>query len=104
MKTIITKEEVSKVLKIFNINQLSEINYGLESGVDISVYMDPKYNSGQMREIRKGLEQGLDVSKYSDTKFDAFRMEQIRDGLKSNIDVLVYWCMPIQNITAIKCV
>ena len=35
---------------------MTEIRYGLEDGLDITKYADPKYNRNQMAEIRVGLE------------------------------------------------
>ena len=46
----------------FNANQIREINKGLSSGLDVSVYRDECFDSEQMREIRLGLKANLDVS------------------------------------------
>lgn len=42
-----------------------------------------------MRQIRFGLEEGLDVSLYNSKQFDWFQMEEIRLGLKDGIDAAV---------------
>ena len=36
-----------------------------------------------MQEIRFGLQDGLDVDKYADPKFDNFQMKKIREGLEN---------------------
>lgn len=74
----------------FNSDEMHEIYYGLLTGVDASIYADPEYDWRQMWEIREGLEQGVDVSVYADPKFDDNQMEQIRKGLKSGVDVSKY--------------
>ena len=49
--------------------QQDQIRLGLEKGLDVSFYADPKYDYDQMSEIRRGLENGVDVSIYADPKF-----------------------------------
>ena len=53
----------------FNANQIREINKGLSSGLDVSVYRDECFDSEQMREIRLGLKANLDVSIYAKPSF-----------------------------------
>lgn len=65
-----------------NRNQKEEIRKGRRSGVDVSVYADPKFDGWQMREIRKGLESGVDVGIYADPKVYGWRMLEIRLGLE----------------------
>lgn len=74
----------------FDYLQMEQIRKGLESGVDVSVYADPKFSYGQMKRIRDGLESGVDVSIYADPKFSAWQMEELRLGLESGVDVSVY--------------
>ena len=38
-----------------------------------------------MREIREGLEKGLDVSKYTNPKYNWKKMKEIREDLKANL-------------------
>lgn len=64
---------------------MRQIKEGLESGVDVSIYADPKFDSRQMWSIKLGLEGDLDVSIYADPKFDPLQMEQIRLGLVSRV-------------------
>ena len=75
---------------VFNDDQMFEIREGLEDGLDVSVYADPKYDGHQMSRIRWGLEDGLDISMYADPKYDDNQMAQIRWGLEEGLDVSVY--------------
>lgn len=70
--------------------QMAQIRIGLESGVDVTVFANPRYNANVMEQIREGLESGVDVSIYADPKYDADQMEQIRGGLEEGLDVSVY--------------
>ncbi|MDU2095110.1 MAG: hypothetical protein E7E73_00195 [Negativicoccus succinicivorans] len=74
----------------FNEYQRQEIEAGQKSGVDVSLYADPKYDFPQMEAIRIGLEQGLDVSVYADPNFSGSQMVQIRWGLENGVDVSIY--------------
>lgn len=74
----------------FDWKQMYEIRDGLKSGVDISVYADPKFDAEQMQQIRYGLESGFDVRWYADPKFDYYQMNEIRMGLESGVDVSQY--------------
>lgn len=89
-RSIIAAEGYEYGGNMFTARQMDEINEGLESEVDVSIYADPKFNWDQMREIREGLEQGLDISIYADPKFDEDQMQQIRLGLQSGVDVSQY--------------
>jgi len=66
----------------FDDSQKRQIRLGLESGVDVSVYADPKFDWYQMEEIRLGLESGVDVSVYADPELDEEVMEEIRLDLE----------------------
>ena len=57
------------------------IRDGLKSGVDVSIYADPKYDWTQMRVIYAGLRDGLDVSSYADPDMDPWDMTKIRKAL-----------------------
>ena len=74
----------------FSVNQLNEIEEGLKSGVDVSIYALPEFVSIQMRQIRLGLEEGLPVNIYAKKEYDWFQMEEIRKGLKSGVKVRIY--------------
>lgn len=76
--------------KMFDEDQMREIRKGLDAGVDVSQYADPKFSSWQMLQIRKGLESGVDVSPYADPKFKWDQMEEIRYGLESGVGISQY--------------
>lgn len=42
-------------IKTYDAKQMDEIRLGIEKGIDIAVYADPKYDWLQMREIRQKL-------------------------------------------------
>lgn len=77
-------------LECYDNTQLSEIEKGLEQGVEISRYISPEFNGNQMEQIRLGLEEKIDISKYADSKFSHTQMEQIRKGIALGLDVDVY--------------
>ena len=62
---------------------MNEIRIGMESGLDVSVYMDPEYSNEQMKQIRYGMEHDLDVSKYADPSISVSEMKEIRQGLEA---------------------
>ena len=89
-------EEINKAIEElvelggFESSQMEQIRLGLEDGLDISMYADPKFNREQMKEIRLGLKEGLDVSKYADPKFDWEQMLETTLGLECGLDVSKY--------------
>ncbi|WP_203290604.1 hypothetical protein [Metamycoplasma hominis] len=86
----VVKYITRKYGKSFNDNQIAAIYWGLERGLNVSLYAKPKYGVGQMLEIAFGLVDDLDVSIYASTKYDMKQMEQIRQGLVNKLDVSVY--------------
>ena len=74
----------------FNANQIREINKGLSSGLDVSIYRDECFDSEQMREIRLGLKANLDVSIYAKPSFDSKDMQTIREALENGNDISKY--------------
>ncbi|MEX1817773.1 hypothetical protein VZ236_00085 [Metamycoplasma hominis] len=86
----VVKYITRKYGKSFNDNQIAAIYWGLERGLNVSLYAKPKYGVGQMLEIAFGLVDDLDVSIYADKKYDMKQMEQIRQGLVNKLDVSVY--------------
>lgn len=85
--------------------QLYEIRKGLESGIDVSKYADPKFSDEEMAEIRKELtNENLEKNQVSEKEkahinkdvninfdfFDIGQQKQIKWGLESNIDVTKY--------------
>lgn len=76
--------------KGFEEDQITEIIFGIQAGMDVSQYADKKYLAIQMRQIRLGLMAYLPVEHYADPKYDWFQMEEIRKGLRDNVDIHVY--------------
>ena len=56
----------------------------LKEGLDVTKYANPLLDCGQMSIIRKGLEDGVDVSLYNDPKYSMDGMEQIYQNLFRN--------------------
>lgn len=74
----------------FDEDQMCEIRFGLEKGLNAHIYAKPEFNYEQMRQIRLGLERGLDVSIYAKTEFDWSQMQEIRLKLEKSSDVNTY--------------
>lgn len=71
----------------FNKYQLSFINDGLVSNLDVSMYAKPELRSDQMREIVRGLKQGFDMTKYASGDYSESQLRQIVTGLEYGLDV-----------------
>lgn len=69
-------------LKGYNSQQLRQIEDGLNNGVDITGYVDPRFDWMQMEQIKLGLMEDLDVSIYADASIPASQMEHIREKRK----------------------
>lgn len=82
----------------FNYSQKEQISFGLQKGLDISIYAKPEFKSSQMEQIRFGLEKGLNVHIYAKPEFDYEQMRQIRLGLEQGLDVNVYAKAEFNNI------
>ena len=82
----------------FNNSQKEQISFGLQKGLDISIYAKPEFNRWQMEQIRFGLEKGLNVHIYAKPEFDYEQMRQIRIGLEQGLDVNVYAKAEFNNI------
>ncbi len=86
-----TKEEQDFYLGSgFTMDQVNEIQEGLELGLDISVYAKKEFFAIQMRQIRLGLMEKLPVEVYASTDYDWFQMEEIRRGLQDGVDIDIY--------------
>lgn len=84
------KEQEDYLRSGFTPDQVDEIQEGLESGLDISVYAKKEFLAIQMRQILLGLKEKLAVEKYASAEYDWFQMEEIRLGLKDGVDISVY--------------
>ena len=82
----------------FNYSQKEQISFGLQKGLDISIYAKPEFKGSQMEQIRFGLEKGLNVHIYAKPEFDYEQMRQIRIGLEQGLDVSVYAKAEFNNI------
>lgn len=71
----------------FNYSQKEQISFGLQKGLDISIYAKPEFDYEQMRQIRLGLEQGLDVNIYAKAEFNNIQMQEIRLSLEKDLDI-----------------
>ncbi|MFI3211388.1 MAG: hypothetical protein R3Y64_10125 [Peptostreptococcaceae bacterium] len=85
-------DRVHKILKVngdgFNsngledlelsLNQVNQVQKGIYSTVDVSIFSNKKYDSQQMAEIRTGLEANIDVTPYLDESFSWYKMSVIR--------------------------
>ncbi len=67
-----------------------QIGYGLEEGLDVSLYAKPEFTVMQMLQIRWGLELGLDAKTYAHSCYDYKQMQQILFGLDRGIDTFEY--------------
>lgn len=76
--------------KLFDWRQMNVIKAGLNRGLDVSIYADPKFNEWHMYAILEGLEQGIDPSIYANPEFSYPQMREIREGLVSGVDVNIY--------------
>ncbi len=62
----------------FNAEQMEEVLEGLINNDPVCVYANPKYSWEQMREIRLGLEDEVDVYRYLNPEISADMMKKIR--------------------------
>lgn len=74
----------------FTLDQVNEIQEGLDEGLDISVYAKKEFLAIQMRQIRLGMHEGLPVEVYTRPEYDWFQMEEIRKGLQAGVDIKQY--------------
>ena len=74
----------------FNYSQKEQIRFGLEKGLDVSIYAKPEFKGSQMEQIRFGLEKGLNAHIYAKPEFNYEQMRQIRLGLERGLDVSIY--------------
>ncbi len=81
---------MAKEDRIFDVDQMQEIEMGRAAGLDVSFYAKKEFLAIQMREIRLGLMAHVDVSAYADPKYDWFQMEEIRLGTEAGLDYTIY--------------
>ena len=75
---------------VYTEDQKWEISQGLQMGLDVGQYANPKFLAIQMRQIRVGMLEQLPVEWYAKPEYDWFQMEEIRKGLQAGIRVQAY--------------
>ncbi len=88
MKAIATQQYdyKARLFKDFDTNQINEICWGKEKGLDVSIYAYPTFRSDQMSVIREGLQDGIDASRYADLNLNFRQMSIIRSAMKEGYD------------------
>lgn len=76
--------------KKLDYNQLVEVRKGLESGVDVSRYMNSSMPWMLMEELRLEMEQNIDMTKFRKDGYDLSQVSEIRQGLINGINVAEY--------------
>lgn len=74
----------------FNELQLEQIRKGLESKIDVEVYMDPAKSWLEMELIRTSLEAGIDIKKYMNEGYNWLQCQEIIKGIEEKVDVKKY--------------
>lgn len=74
----------------FNVLQLEQIRKGLESGIDVTAYLDPGKSWLEMQEARVSMESGFPMQKYIRQGFDWLQCIEIREGIQAGVDVSQY--------------
>lgn len=70
--------------------QKKQIIDGINSGLDVSVYAKPEYDSLKMTQIRRAMENGVDIMPWVNAGYNSLDLEKIRVGLEAGLDVEVY--------------
>lgn len=74
--------------RTYNDHQSFQIRSALKKGVDITPYINEKYNWRKMDQIKKGLLAGVDVSLYSDIGNNSYQMREIRLALEDGLHIM----------------
>ncbi|HOK09804.1 MAG TPA: hypothetical protein PLJ10_09100 [Candidatus Hydrogenedens sp.] len=67
---------------LYGVEQKMILVKGIETGVNVHLFSDPRFSPEQMQEILLGLQKGLDVTKYNKTIYSPNMMKQIRETLE----------------------
>ena len=70
--------------KDFNEEQISQIYFGLNNNIDVSIFAKEDFSFSQMEQIKYGLEDNLDVSIYAKKEYNSYQMKRIRKVLEKN--------------------
>ena len=71
----------------FSSLELEEIENGLYSGVDVSLYAHRRFDHWQMDAIRRSLEKGIHPDQYLDITDDADTISALILGFSQNVDL-----------------
>lgn len=74
----------------FTPEEIDEIRKGIESGVDVSLYVDEMFNAEEMHWIRLGLEADINAAFYATSGFDADEMRKIYERMLEYRDIMKY--------------
>lgn len=74
----------------FSSLELEEIENGLYSGVDVSLYAHRRFDYWQMNAIRRGLEKGVHPDQYLDVTDDADTISARILGFSQNVNLREY--------------
>lgn len=69
---------------------MRQLRFGLEEGLDVSLYNSKQFDWFQMEEIRLGLKDGIDAAVYADPKYPYMVMRELRRALEDNIHLEKY--------------
>lgn len=64
--------------------------HGLNQGFDMTKYTSGEYTENQLRQIVFGLEKGLDASEFDDVKMSSTQMSTAKEFLRLGFDMHVY--------------
>lgn len=87
----ILQDKIKYPIKAYNSMQIEQLELGIKSGINISLYENPFYDYYQMMEIRKGLEDKVNASMYADLKINYLVMREIRLGLLDDFNLMIYY-------------
>ncbi len=90
-KAFVDNIDISKyVEKRFDAEQLEQISICLNHDIKIDKYISVDMRSDAIREIRLGIESGVNVEQYADASYNWQQMQELRLGLEHQIDITPY--------------
>lgn len=79
-----------KLLNELSDEKLKLINQGIDKGINLLQYVNPRYNLNQIKVIKKGLELGIDISLFNHIWFNENQMCVLLSGVLKGIDISKY--------------
>lgn len=76
--------------KLYNDYQKKQIVLGIEEGLPIHMFANPKLTEDQMELLREGAKLGYPIKLYHSDEFSFGQMYQIQQGFKENLNVSFY--------------